>query len=538
MKLKSVHIENFRRFTNLKVEIQQETARLIVLVGPNGCGKSSFFDALLAWRTAEALKKNRGWLGFGWDVDYHEKVGTISDGNWQKRVNLDVFDSFPDELGKAVYVRSAYRNDPDFLAQTLSRLGNPYERLPAARMIDNDASVSRNYQGLVSQAIAGLFAPEDGSTTLEHYTEGLLGDIRAALTNLFPDLYLDSLGNPLEDGTFRFTKGTSSGFSFKNLSGGEKSAFDLVLDLAVARRSYDDTLFCIDEPESHMNAKIQAKLLSVLYKLVPENCQLMVATHSIGMIRRARDIEREWPGTVVFLDFGGHEFDQQQVQVIKPVKPNRGFWEQAYDVALDDLTALVAPERVVVCEGQPPATLTGPNHSHDARCYERIFETEFPETKFVSMGSDQQVAGDQWNLEKTLKLVVPSLEVVRLIDRDDRSEDEVAELAAEGIRTLSRRNLECYLFDDEVLQMLAVSVHQADKVNTLFEQKKLILSHRSSDTPTDDLKPASGQIYNACKHVLDIRQGGNNAKAFMRDTLAPLVQPEMEVYKVMKRDIF
>ena len=536
MKLKSIRVEKFRRFKSLNIENLPETARLIVLIGPNGCGKSSFFDALLAWRTAESFKRNGGWLGFNWDADYYEKVGTVSDGNWRNRVNLELYGLVLDQPGKAVYVRSAYRNDPEFVAQTLSRLGNPFERLPAARMIDNDASVLRNYQGLVSQAIEGLFAPKDGSVTIEDYTEGLLGDIRNAMTNLFPDLKLDSLGNPLEEGTFRFTKGSSSGFSFKNLSGGEKSAFDLVLDLAVARRSYDDTLFCIDEPESHMNAKLQAELLSVLYDLVPENCQLMLATHSIGIIRQAKDIEKEHPGTVVFLDFGGCEFDQPQC--IEPVKPNRVFWEQVYNVALDDLAALVAPERVVICEGQPLSGKPVPNQSHDAQCYDRIFAAEFPETKFVSMGNDKQVADDKWGLAETLKLLVTNLKVVRLIDRDERSENEVAELAARGVRTLSRRNLECYLFDDEVLRMLAMSRNKNDKADALIRRKACIIANRFVEIPQDDLKRVSGQIYVACKEILGITQVGNDTKTFMRDTLAPIIKPGMGVYEALKNDIF
>ncbi len=402
-------------------------------------------------------------------------------------------------------------------------------------MIDNDASVSRNYQGLVSQAIEGLFAPEDGSETLRDYSERLLGDIRKALAELFTDLKLDSLGNPLEDGTFRFTKGASAGFSFKNLSSGEKSAFDLILDFAIARYSYDDTLFCIDEPESHMNTKIQAKLLSVLYDLIPEDCQLMVATHSIGMMRRARDIEKDHPGTVAFLDFGGHDFDQPRV--IEPAIPDRVFWQRAYGVALDDLAALIAPERVVICEGQPPTGGTVRNHSHDARCYEQIFANEFPETKFVSMGNDMQVADDKWGLAETLKLILSEMEVTPLIDRDDRTEEEIADLTARGVRTLSRRNLESYLFDDEVLSVLAKKHGQGTTISEVLTAKRNIRSALSNGA-ADDLKPAAGEIYNACKRILGLTQAGNDTKTFMRDTLAPIVQPGMRVYEELKSAIF
>ena len=133
-----------------------------------------------------------------------------------------------------------------------------------------------------------------------------------------------------------------------------------------------------------MNARLQAELLSVLYELIPENCQLMLATHSIGMMRRARDIETEHPGSVVFLDFDGRNFDEKIE--IEPAPLNRTFWKNAYEVALDDLAALVAPSRVVICEGHPNMGNSVKNHSHDARCYEHIFETEFPETTIYFNG--------------------------------------------------------------------------------------------------------------------------------------------------------
>ena len=404
-----------------------------------------------------------------------------------------------------------------------------------ARMINDDAAVSRNFQRLVSRSIEGLFVPEDASMTLADYGEQILGDIRNALSALFPGLELDSLGNPLEDGTFRFTKGTSRGFPFKNLSGGEKAAFDLILDLVIARRSYNDTLFCIDEPESHMNARLQAELLSVLYDLIPENCQLILATHSIGMMRRAWDIEKERPGSVAFLDFGDRDFDQPQV--IEPVKPDRNFWARAYDVALDDLAALIAPGRVVICEGEPVTDRPARNYSLDADCYNRIFENEFPETRFVSMGSDRQIVGDQRGLAEALRLLVGGLEVTRLIDRDDRTDREISGLATRGVRVLSRRNLESYLFDDEVLKALALSNGKGDKVDALLARKREIRDARPDD-PADDLKPASGEMYVACKDILSLTQCGNDARAFMRDTLAPLVKPGMAVYQELKRDIF
>ena len=398
-------------------------------------------------------------------------------------------------------------------------------------MIDNDVAVSKNYQRLAAQVFE-VFNVKPMMTN--DFTESIIGGVREPVTRLFPNLTLNSLVNPLEDGTFRFTKGVSDGFPFKNLSGGEKAAFDLILDIVVARRAYDNTLFCIDEPESHMNARLQADLLSVLYELIPEDCQLMLATHSIGMMRRAREIEAISPGSVVFLDF---DCDFDQSQVIEPTIPDRAFWQRAHDVALDDLAALIAPERVVICEGEPKNKGGGKNYAHDAQCYESIFRDEFPETQFVPGGNATEVTEDKRGIAYALGVLVRGTEVVRLVDRDAQSPQEVSELMGEGIRVLARRNLESYLFDDEVLQALALSVKKDDKVDELLAAKQGDLTVRTDRAP-DDLKPVGGEIYNACKSVLQLANPGNNTKTFMRDTLAPLIKPGMHVYDELKRGIF
>src|SRR5690606_34407617 len=117
----------------------------------------------------------------------------------------------------------------------------------------------------------------------------LIGQIRESMIALFGDLVLTGTGNPTNGGTFRFDKGAISDFHFKNLSGGEKAAFDLLLDFIVKKETFDNTVFCIDEPELHMHTKLQGKLLEQLFGLLPEDCQLWISTHSIGMARKAAE---------------------------------------------------------------------------------------------------------------------------------------------------------------------------------------------------------------------------------------------------------
>ena len=62
-----------------------------------------------------------------------------------------------------------------------------------------------------------------------------------------------------------------------------------------------------------MHTKLQGKVLRELYELIPGQSQLWVSTHSIGMLQEAEDIEKEKPGTVVFLDFRNRDFDTDQI---------------------------------------------------------------------------------------------------------------------------------------------------------------------------------------------------------------------------------
>ena len=47
MFVKKLQMRNYKRFHNLTIDLGEKPKRIIALVGPNGCGKSSVFDAML-----------------------------------------------------------------------------------------------------------------------------------------------------------------------------------------------------------------------------------------------------------------------------------------------------------------------------------------------------------------------------------------------------------------------------------------------------------------------------------------------------------
>lgn len=403
--------------------------------------------------------------------------------------------------------------------------------------INPEARVSDNYQRIVAQSLEDLFDPAMKDQKAGMITDRMIGRVREAMQRVFPNLNLSGPGRPMEGGTFLFEKGTSHGYHYKNLSGGEKAAFDLLLDFIIKSESFDNTVFCIDEPDLHMHTGLQASLLEELYRQLPANCQLWVATHSIGMTRCAMDLHRRSQREVIFLDFGDRDFDRPQHMV--PIAVDRSFWKRIFGVALDDLADLVAPSEIVFCEGKKESGTGNRNPSFDATVYRTIFSSHHPDTEFVPLGGTPEIEKDAILVSGVLNRLYSSIDMWSVFDKDDRSANEIADLRTQRIKVLRRRDLESYLWDDEVIKKLCTSRNQAAEAAALITEKQnLLATAPASGRPVDDIKWISGPLYNATKKRLALTGCGNNAEAFARDTLAPPITPGMAVYRELEEDVF
>ncbi len=455
-------------------------------------------------------------------------------------VDINFFDaSFPKNMGRSdikghFYFRSAYRNEPDFQIDSMQRQSDPTASIRLSSLIQNDLTVSANYQRLIANTISGVYDSANDSKTVGHLRDELTGKISAAMERVFEDLKFSSLGEPLRNGSFYFTKGTTVNFHYRNLSAGEKSAFDLILDMVVQSRYYPDAIYCIDEPETHMHTRLQGKVLRELFLLIPGNSQLWLSTHSIGMLQEAEEIEKENPGTVVFLDFSDRDFDVDQI--IRPSKISRAVLDKFYELAFGDFAKLMLPQIIVFCEGN---TNGKSRKDYDKSIYTIIFENEHPEAFFISGGSCSEIEVIDKNLGEIMTKLLANTKVIKIIDRDDLSDQEVDELYKKGIKTLSRRHLESYLLDDCIIRKLCEGVGKSEKYDECIDKKrKAIENVVSQGKPSDDIKSARGEIYLGLKQILELSRCGNTADAFLRDTIAPLITSETEVYKQLEKDIF
>jgi predicted ATPase len=533
MKVSEIHIKNFKRFKDTNIIGLPSESKLVIIVGTNGSGKSSLFDAFHHW-----YKMN---VGFGYNGDEAYYVKEKTEGfNPNRNVNVIFHDS---EQGnskdkKCMYFRTAYRNDPDFNVSSFSRLGAPTDNLRFQRLIDNDQSVSQNYQRLIYSTLSSVYSDTNDEKSVKELREELIGKVKSSMKNVFDDLTLNNIGDPLGDGSFLFEKGTSKSYHYKNLSGGEKSAFDLLLDFIIKLQYYNDTVFFIDEPDSHMHTSLQGKLINELYNVTPDNSQLWLTTHSLGVMRAAKDIEQNTPGHVTILEFDGYDFDTECNMY--PVKLDRIVWESFLSIAIGDYSSRIAPEIIVLCEG----SITGSTRKNfDADIYNTIFGSEYPQTSFISGGSCTELEKDDHLGFSVLKELLKTSKVYRLLDRDDKSDEEISSLLQRRCIVLKKRHLESYLFDDEVINKLIDTnplegkekqdiIREAAEIKTQAIQESV--SRGNSD---DDIKSASGEIYNGLKKLLSLTQRGNNPESFMRDTLAPLIKPDMKIYRDLKQDI-
>ncbi|MHB1798956.1 MAG: AAA family ATPase [Vulcanimicrobiaceae bacterium] len=525
MRVKSIAVTDFKRFADLRIEGLPESARIVILAGPNGFGKSSLFDALVS-----AYNQYSG-RGTFWDLHYHGRTPESKPlNNVQVRFHTPVT-SLGRQNAHFFYFRTAYRHDPDVALTAFQRVGPATEEHRFQRMNQNDVAVSTNLNRIVGMIVDDLANREPGETTFESYRGRMFGEIDEAINSLIPDLHFIGFTDPMQDATFYFSRGTSKRFRYTNLSGGEKAAFDLILDLVVKRREYHDTIYCIDEPELHMNPALHGKLLGVLLKLTPKNSQLWLATHSIGMMRRAIGIERKQPGSVAFIDFGSRNFDEPVT--LEPLKPSRTFWINSLRVALDDLADLVAPDTIIVCEG----SAAGKNADHDASCYNQIFSQEHPSVQFISGGNSTDVRSDRLEFVRALPSIIKGVRMRRLIDRDDHSPGDVARMRAEGVAVLDRRTIESYLWDDEVLKALCAKEGRESDLSAILRLKSAAQKKAFNAAP-DDVKAAAGFLYTDIKTRLSLSGVGNDTRSFERETLAPLLRPGMTVYDDLKRTIF
>lgn len=397
MHITKVELQNFKRFTNLTIDGIPADAKLVLLIGSNGSGKSSVFDAfeiansrhkIPTFRTNNGIERRNNQELFGIDqrlLTYKKPNSSADYSTPAIRITSDKstpFNSFNHSAYSSqiedtshinhFYGRTSFRYIPKLTTrQTDGSFVSERDTDRPLNFIDRDNRFENDIDRISGQILRELF--KDNSTTRQ-IKETYVGAINKAFERIFGSASSNKLslieifpsleGKPAE---LNFSKGNSK-IPYHFLSAGEKEVVNILLNLLVRKDQFTDTVYFFDEIDLHLNTQLQFNLLKeITENWIPENCQFWTASHSLGFIDYAHQYEKG-----VIIDFDDLDFDQPQTLFPQPKDRL-----DVYDIAVpkETLLTLMQGKKLVVCENKndqyynllaiPNTLFVGVNNSRD-----------------------------------------------------------------------------------------------------------------------------------------------------------------------------
>lgn len=533
MKIKKIQMVGYKRFHDLTIDLGDNPARIVALVGPNGCGKSSVFDAILYRMTKYGgMIGNTGYR----DYSYHslQNDPTYSEGNVQIELDIGDFCSIMsqrtenEQFRKMVSFRSSFRYNGSLDVREIRSVSDISRNdFGASCASDIDQRIEESYRRLQSKYNAYLNEKDCRPSEARKH---IVGELNESIEKCL-SLRIESFGNiDAGKGSFYFKKeDTPTSFNYNVLSSGEKEVLDILLDIYLRQEDYNDSIYIIDEPELHLNTSIQRQLLIEINKMIPDNCQIWIATHSIGFLRA---LQEDFHNISQVIYFNANNQWASQPYVLNPICKNRASWNMVFKTALEDLTSLVAPKRIVYCEGRAEPRDGYIERGLDADVYNGIFNENYPDTLFVSSGGNTELDQRSNIAISILSKVFSNIEILVLKDRDMASGKDIDEHGRQlylqtnpqNHRVLKRFELENYIYDKEVL------IEYCRRNGTQFDEQTY--DQKINDIYNQHVKDETGLI----KHICGL-DGSINAEVFKR-RVAECIHCNMTVYHELERVIF
>ncbi|MCU0796122.1 MAG: AAA family ATPase [Akkermansiaceae bacterium] len=354
MRIHSLHLQNFKRFTDLKIEGIPDSAKLVLLIGANGSGKSSVFDALNLveqWKSpaSSTYYSKFAEKDYRIEVDSQHGVAILSPRGARR---------WPTEEGPQgkFFGRSSLRVIP-----AVERISDPEKKIQGnqdrpARFTMEDRRFNADLAAFTARIDQALREPTfqgKAADTLAIFREHIK-PLNDALKRVFGESEQTTIqilnydnsdpGKPIQ----LFFKKGSSRIPFNHLSHGEKQIVILLMGFAVRREQMEDSIVFVDEMDLHLNTALQKTVLGeIVENWIPDSSQLWTASHALGFIEYAQEAD-----IAALIDLDALDFDQPQVITPAP-KSRLDLVEIA--VPRESLTRLFSNRTIVICEGKDHA---------------------------------------------------------------------------------------------------------------------------------------------------------------------------------------
>ncbi len=326
MRIKKIVLKNFKRFTDLTISEIPNESRLVLIIGSNGSGKSSLFDAF-DWLSKGPFKG----VPYGGDdgLNYYRKDLTSDPTAY-----LELHNQEPSIIEKSGWNLSKGRElVQKFLGRSsiriVPRISNNANPANVASDQDSPTSYIENDTRFVNDVF--LYIQQINNSLREPVFKGKQADT----LKIFRD-FIEPLNNSLikifggdENTTIQIaefqdaTPSTTAKLIFKKgqskinydlLSHGEKQVIILLLNFIVRQEYYKDSIIFIDEMDCHLNTALQSTLIEeIVSRWIPETAQLWTASHALGFIDYARNSM-----IASIVDFDLYNFDAKKELVPQP----------------------------------------------------------------------------------------------------------------------------------------------------------------------------------------------------------------------------
>lgn len=222
-----------------------------------------------------------------------------------------------------------------------------------------------------------------------------------------------------------------SPFSIAKMSDGERNAMIIAAQVITAE---PETLFLIDEPERHLHRSIIEPFLSELFALRTD-CAFIISTHEIAL-PVANPAAR-----VLMLRSCQWDGDYCKDWDVEVLEPDTQLPEERKLPEDLKLAILGSRKRILFVEGS--------SSSLDYRLYTALF----PGISVVPKGSCEEVQKAVLGLRESHDN--HHVEAFGLIDRDNRSDEEVERLAKKGVFALDVWSVESLYYCSEAIAAVA-----------------------------------------------------------------------------------
>lgn len=453
MKIKKIELKNFKRFTDLIISNIPDSSKLVLIIGSNGSGKSSLFDAF-DWLN-KGIRKG---IPYGHEgMNYYQK----NTNNGDSSIEIELIDgravkkkgsliSEGREIIEKFFGRSSIRIVPRIsntadLIQVSNDMDSPLSYIEHDTRFINDVFL---YIQEINNALrAPIFSGKQADTLkifqdfIKPLNESLLNILGGDETTTIQIAEFED-ASPQKPAKLIFKKGESK-INYDLLSHGEKQIIILLINFIVRSKYYQDSIIFIDEMDSHLNTALQSNLLKeIVSRWIPNNAQLWTASHALGFIEYAKSSEN-----ASIIDFDLLNFDIKQS--LSPIAKDR---LDVYEIAIPKatITSILKGYKLVAVENKN----------------DKYFNQALGEEGYLFLPAN--------NNREVFLTVKADKDKLGLRDRDYLRSDEIMLIKNKlpNLKILSFYTFENYIYHpDNLVELNLIGFNKNEYINNITQQK-------------------------------------------------------------------